>query len=71
MSITICNPYGKSFQLSPYESLQLELKLNKSPYGHLWKDIGDVLFEYSKTKKSCLIYLTIYQYEFMSNINSY
>ena len=69
MSITIYNPYGKSIQLSPYESLQLELKLNVSPYGHLWKDIGDSLFEYSKTKKSCSIYITVFQYEFICQLN--
>jgi hypothetical protein len=30
--------------ISPNEALNLELKLNKSPYGTTWRNLGDVLY---------------------------
>lgn len=46
MSLTIYNTRNESFQLTPNESLQLELQLNLTRFGHQWTDIGNTLFEY-------------------------
>lgn len=49
------NYNNKLFEITPSESLKLEIRLNLSPYGKEWKHIGDHLFyhgihEYSKDK---------------------
>jgi hypothetical protein len=42
--------FGKELLLTPREAIQLELKLNKSEYGHTWKFIGDFLYDYGVGK---------------------
>jgi hypothetical protein len=37
---------GSSFSLNKKESIELELCLNVTKYGILWKETGDVLYEY-------------------------
>ena len=44
LSVTNSNT---SFTLNEREAIDLELKLNVTSYGHLWRDkIGEVLFNY-------------------------
>jgi hypothetical protein len=31
---------------NPRQAIELELSLNKSPYGHAWKHIGDALYDF-------------------------
>ena len=46
----------------------LELKLNVSSKGNLWRHIGDYLFDYGTGKSDAVtsILLTPYQYEFIN-----
>ena len=37
---------SNSFMVNPKESISLELKLNVTEYGHTWKHIGDVLYNF-------------------------
>lgn len=46
------------FELDKDEARDLELKLNKSKFGHPWKQIGDFLFEYH-TGKPVIPYLSV------------
>jgi hypothetical protein len=68
MSLTISNIRNESFQLSPHESLQLELQLNLTRFGHQWIDIGNTLFEFANTQESTSLLVTIYQYEFLNKL---
>ena len=48
------------------KALEFELKLNKSEYSKKWKDIGDLLYEYSLGKNIQGIELTPFQYTYFS-----
>lgn len=37
---------GKELSLTRRQAIDLELALNKSQYGHSWKHIGDILFNF-------------------------
>jgi hypothetical protein len=54
--------------LTRAECSSLELKLNVSSKGNLWRHIGDYLFDYGTGKSDTVtrILLTAYQYEFIS-----
>tara|TARA_A100001015_G_C14935022_1_gene690063 strand:- start:37 stop:309 length:273 start_codon:yes stop_codon:yes gene_type:complete len=66
---------GKNkFNVSGKAILNLELKLNITPYGHSWKDIGDHLFNfYNKQgyqgQPSSIIEVTYFQYEYLNTLN--
>lgn len=44
------DPSENSLELSRKEALNLELRLNISEYGHLWSDLGDMLYDYAIEK---------------------
>lgn len=57
----------RAFSLSKQEANDLELKLNVTEYGHAWKHIGDVLFDYSTSKPCVSSYIVNeQQYDFLS-----
>ena len=55
------------FSLYRNQSIDLELCLNVSKYGILWKDIGDVLYEYGigNEEKERELTVTNDQYDFL------
>lgn len=57
----------RSFTLDKQQANDLELKLNVTAYGHIWKYIGDILFDFS-TSKPCVSRFIVndQQYEFLS-----
>ena len=48
-----------SFILNEQEAIDLELKLNVTDYGHLWRPIGDALYNYGSRKSNRLINLVV------------
>ena len=44
------DPSENFLELSRKEALNLELRLNISEYGHLWSDLGDMLYDYAIEK---------------------
>ena len=63
---------GKNkFKVSGKEIINLELKLNITPYGHSWKDIGDHLFNFHNKQgyqgqPSDVINVTEFQYQYLN-----
>jgi hypothetical protein len=57
----------RSFTVDKQQANDLELKLNVTAYGHIWKYIGDVLFDFS-TGRPCVSRYIVndQQYEFLS-----
>ena len=54
----------RTFKLNYRQANQMELKLNVSPYGPLWKTIGDILYNFSIGKKTeNILHVTPYQYK--------
>jgi hypothetical protein len=51
------------FRPSRKEAIEMELKLNGTPYARDWKIIGDILYEFSMTGETHTLYVTIEQYE--------
>jgi hypothetical protein len=70
IKLTISSPNGNSFSLFPQEAIQLELKLNVTKYGHTWKDIGDVLFNFNSSNISQNLPVTLQQFEFFEMLNT-
>jgi hypothetical protein len=56
----------ESFEVNNSESLELELKLDRSCYGWTWRDIGKILFDFG-IENSNIIQLNIntVQYKFL------
>jgi hypothetical protein len=52
------------------ECIPLELKLNVSSKGHLWKHIGDILFDYGRNTTGAIdvIRVTREQYDFIKQL---
>jgi len=48
-----------SFMLDEKTAIDLELKLNVTQYGHTWKSIGDVLYDFGSRKANALYNLTV------------
>ena len=60
---------NRSFMLNTEESLDLELKLNVTQYGHHWKSIGDVLYDHAIKKISDYnLIVTNEQYNFLEKL---
>lgn len=38
--------FGEVLYVTPAEAIQLEVALNKSDHKHVWKHIGDFLYDY-------------------------
>ena len=63
---------GKNkLKVSGKEIINLELKLNITPYGHSWKDIGDHLFNFHNKQgyqgqPSDVINVTQFQYQYLN-----
>ena len=58
--------FENNIHIDRKKALEFELKLNKSEYGKKWKDIGDLLYEYSLGKNIQGIELTQFQYTYFS-----
>jgi len=56
----------KKITINKKEALMLELKLNKSEYGKNWRNIGDLLYDFSIGKNIQEIELNSFQFEFFS-----
>lgn len=65
MSLKITNT-NESFTVDQKGAIDLELKLNVTEYGHPWKHIGDILYDYGSNRVLHDI-LTVdnHQYEFL------
>ena len=70
IKLTISSPDGRTFQLSPQDSVQLELKLNVTKHGKPWKHIGDVLFEFNSAYDSKDYPVTTQQYDFLEMLHT-
>jgi len=63
---------GKNkFKVTGKEIINLELKLNITPYGHSWKDIGDHLFNFHNKRgyqgqPPDVINVTEFQYQYLN-----
>jgi hypothetical protein len=59
----------ESFEVNNSESLELELKLDRSCYGWTWRDIGRILFDFG-IENSNIIQLNINteQYTFLKKL---
>lgn len=56
----------RSFMVNTEESLDLELKLNVTQYGHQWKSIGDILYDHAIQKiMDYNLIVTFEQYTFL------
>jgi hypothetical protein len=70
IKLTISTYDGRTFDLSPQESIQLELKLNVTKHGKPWKHIGDVLFEFNSAYDSKDYQVTAQQYDFLDMLHT-
>ena len=53
------------------DAIGLELKLNVSIYGHTWKDIGDILYNFGNGKNvDLLCNITDEQFDFLQSLNN-
>lgn len=63
----------KQFKITGNEIINLELDLNKSPYGHEWNYIGDHLYSFY-SKQGCQeqpenkLEVTLFQYEYLKSL---
>jgi hypothetical protein len=56
----------ESFEINNNESLELELKLCRSCYGWIWRDIGKILFDYGIENKNIIqLNISTEQYKFL------
>jgi len=56
----------ESFEVNKSESLELELKLNRSCYGWRWRDIGRILFDFGIEKINIIqLNISTEQYKFL------
>ena len=66
---------GKNtFKVSGKEIINLELKLNITPYGNIWRDIGDHLFNFHnkqgyQDQPTDVINVTEFQYHYLNNLS--
>lgn len=58
----------KTLHLSPKESIDLELKLNVSPYGRTWIKIGDALYKYGTQMEQNILVVSDQQYEYLKDL---
>jgi hypothetical protein len=60
---------GNMSFLSKDDSLNLELRLNKSQYGNEWSNIGDTLYYFfNETIKCKELNVSSYQYTYLMNL---
>ena len=52
------------------ESINLELKLNVSSYGHTWSSIGDQLYNFGIGKDITEILVNSYQFNYLKKLNN-
>ena len=52
------------------DSITLELKLNVTQYGHPWKHIGDVLFEFNSSNSMRTFPVPPHQFEFLEMLHT-
>lgn len=62
------------FNVSGKDILNLELKLNITPYGNSWKDIGEHLFNFHckqgyQGQPPNVINVTNFQYEYLNSLS--
>ena len=50
---------SESIELNHQEAIALELKLNTSKYGHEWKHIGDILYNFGTNRENAAKTLTV------------
>jgi hypothetical protein len=56
----------EAFTVDPMAAIELELKLNVTAYGHPWKHIGDILYDFgSRGKRPVSLEVDTHQYEFL------
>ena len=54
------------FTVDETSAIDLELKLNVTQYGHPWKHIGDILYDYGTRRyKHEVLTVDTHQYEFL------
>lgn len=69
MSVKLTNGID-SINLTPQESISLELKLNVSPYGHVWCNIGDQLYKFGIGDNIDQISVNNEQYKYLVGLYS-
>ena len=63
---------SQSISLNSEEALSMELKLNVTTKGHIWKEIGDYLFDFHTGKTDNTIHhITLEQFNFLSELSKY
>ena len=55
--LVFTNEIGETLQIERNSAIPLELKLNVSPYGKEWKNIGDILYNFGCNQNIDLCYL--------------
>ena len=59
-----------SLSLNSEQARSMELKLNTSTKGHIWKEIGDYLFDFHTEKTDNTIHhITLEQFNFLNNLS--
>ncbi len=56
----------EEFMVDEKTAIDIELKLNVTEYGHSWKHIGDILYDYGTRRfRHEVLTVDTHQYEFM------
>jgi hypothetical protein len=56
--------------INPKQSIDLELKLNVSPYGHKWSKIGDQLYKFGIGNNIDMILVTNEQFKYLNDLHN-
>ena len=67
--LSITNGIEK-LHLTAQESIQLELKLNVSPYGREWLTLGDALYSYGTTKNKNFMFVNNQQFDYLKDLHT-
>ena len=60
----------QSLSLNSEQAREMELKLNTTTKGHIWKEIGDYLFDFHTGKTDNTIhYITLEQFKFLNELS--
>ena len=61
-----------SLSINSEQAREMELKLNTSTKGHIWREIGDYLFDFHTGKTDNTIHhITLEQFNFLNNLSKY
>jgi len=70
MSIKLTDGSNNYININPKQSIDLELKLNVSPYGHQWSKIGDQLYKFGIGNNMDVILVTNEQFKYLNDLHN-